>query len=102
VAPLIVWLWDAAGASGFARGVSGDEAGAREAARVRVASGSTGTAIVQAARLVDDPDAIDSHYVRFGSRWQASRTRAGTIRWREIAAGPASCLARVAQDDIGE
>jgi hypothetical protein len=86
---LIVWLWEATGASVFACGVS-DEVGAREAAGACLASGKAATAVVQSARLVDYPNALDAHYVRFGSCWQASRTRTGTIRWRESAGRPAS------------
>lgn len=85
---MIVWLWEATGDAGFACGVSGDEAGAREAAGACMVSGMATTAVVQSAKLVDYPDTLDAHYVRFGSRWQASRTRTGTIRWRESAVRP--------------
>lgn len=87
---MIVWLWEATGASGFACGVSGDQAGAREGAGACIASGKATTAVIQQAKLVDYPDTLDSHYVRFGSRWQASLTRTRKIRWREFAAQPAS------------
>lgn len=84
---MIVWLWEATGASVFACGVS-DEIGAREAAGACLASGKATTAVVQSAKLMDYPDALDAHYVRFGSRWQASLTRTGKIRWRESAGQP--------------
>lgn len=83
-----MWLWEATGAAGFACGVSGDEAGAQEAATARMSAGMAATAVVQPARLVDYPDALDAHYVRFGSPWQATRTRAGVIRWRKSAVPP--------------
>ena len=86
---LIVWLWEATGDSGFACGVSDNQAGAQEAAGACMASGNATTAVVQSARLVDSPDTLDPHYVRFGSRWQATVTRSGKIHWRESAAQPA-------------
>ena len=85
--PLFVWLWEATGDPGFACGVCDDQAGAQEAAGACMASGKATTAVVQLAKLVDDPDTLEPHYVRFGSRWQASLTRSGKIRWRE-SAGP--------------
>ncbi len=87
---MIVWLWEATGASGFACGVNGEQTGALEAAGACLASGKATTAVVQSAKLVDCPDALDPNYVRFGSRWQASLTRTGKIRWREFAAQPGS------------
>lgn len=84
---VIVWLWDAGGEIGAACGVSGDYASASEAAGACVASGMA-VALVQAAELVDGSDALDAHYARFGSRWQATRTREGAVRWRELAPLP--------------
>ena len=83
--PLFVWLWEATGDPGFACGVGDDQAGAQEAAGACISSGKATAAVVQLAKLVDDPDTLDPHYVRFGSRWQASLTRSGKIRWRESA-----------------
>jgi hypothetical protein len=87
---VIVWLWDAPGALTAARGVSSDHASARQAASDCLVSGKATVATVQAARLTDGPDALDPHYVRIGSRWQATRTRNGAVRWREHAAEPAT------------
>jgi hypothetical protein len=87
---VIFWLWDAPGTTTSTCGVSSDQADAREAAGTCVASGSAAVATVQAATLVSNPDAADPHYARFGPTWQATRTRNGEIRWRELAATAAS------------
>jgi len=87
---VIFWLWDAPGTTTSTCGVSSDQADAREAAGACVASGSAAAATVQAATLVSNPDAADPYYARFGPAWQATRTRNGEIRWRELAATAAS------------
>jgi hypothetical protein len=92
--PVIVWLWDALGPLSAARGVSGDYASARQAASDFLVSGSATVATLQAARLMDGPDALDPHYARFGHRWQAFRTCSGAVAWRELAAPPDACPTR--------
>ena len=81
---VIVWLWDAPGASCTARGVCGDHTRAQEAAGTCLASGQSLTATIQAAELVDHTNVLDPHYARFGCRWEANRAPGGEIRWREL------------------
>jgi hypothetical protein len=85
---MIVWLWDASGTPGTACGVSGDYDSAQRAADACLAAGDAAAATLQAARLTDRPDALDPRYVRFGPRWQATRTRSGAVHWTELAAHP--------------
>jgi len=87
---LIVWLWDAPGESSSARGVSDNQATAQEDAESLLISGQATSAVVQAARLIDDPHATEARYARFGSRWEGTRTRNGNLHWREQATQPSA------------
>jgi hypothetical protein len=82
---VIVWLWDAPGAACSACGISTDFAMAQEAVQACLAGGQANTALVEEAWLVTGTEVLDPYYQRLGRRWQARRSRDGTIRWHPAA-----------------
>jgi hypothetical protein len=78
---MIVYLWDAPGPARTARGISGDETAARQAAEACLLAGHARTARVEAAVAVLEAGTLESSYRRTGTGWQAQRRRNGPISW---------------------
>jgi hypothetical protein len=76
---VIVYLWDACGPGQF-RGVTDDEARARQAAEACLASGRASGAQVELAHLVTGFAALTSHYQRTGEGWR-TRDADGRVTW---------------------
>jgi hypothetical protein len=74
---VIVWLWDAGGG----RGVTDDQARARQAAETLIRAGRADAACVEKALLVTGMSALMSGYLRTGDGWTAQPRRDGLIRW---------------------
>lgn len=72
----MVFLWDA----GSGRGVTDDEARARQAAEACLRSGRASTEQVEPAQLVTGFAALTSHYQCTGEGWRA-RTAEGRVTW---------------------
>jgi hypothetical protein len=77
---VIVWLWDAPGRARTGRGVSGDEAAARQAAEACLATGEARAARVEQAQIVLEVATLACVYRRTGNGWRAQRG-GGSIRW---------------------
>jgi hypothetical protein len=82
---VIVWLWDAPGPARTGRGVSGDEAAARQAAEACLLAGEARTARVEAAVAVLGTETLGSGYRRTGRGWQARRG-GGRVAWERFTA----------------
>jgi hypothetical protein len=80
---VILWLWDAPGPRHTVRGVSDDEAAARQAAEACMLEVRARAARVEQAQVVLEATTLECVYRRTGSGWQARRDRAG-ITWKPI------------------
>jgi hypothetical protein len=78
---VIVWLWDASGPTRSGRGVTDDEARARQAAEAWIRSGHANTARVEKALARLGIESLTSDYVRTGHGWVAQHHRDGRIAW---------------------
>jgi len=81
---VIVWLWDA----GSGRGVTDDQARARQAAEMLIRTGRADAARVEKAHLVTGLSALTSGYMRTGHGWTAQLRRGGLIQWVPLPASP--------------
>jgi len=79
---VIVYLWEA----GSARGVTDDDARAREAAEEFLRSGAD-SAVIERAVTVMSINSLTSTYARVGQGWSA-RLHDGRIFWRRLDGEP--------------
>ena len=81
-----LWLWEASAPSPR-RGITDDEATARDVAESCITSGQASTARVEQARLVMNGWWMNSEYQRTGVGWSA-QLRNGKVTWKSLAPGP--------------
>ena len=85
---MIVWLWDASGSARVVRGVTDDEATARNAAETCLRSGQARSAAVEKAHAVLGIRSLASGYERTGDGWTAERRQDGRISWTPLPGSP--------------
>jgi hypothetical protein len=83
---VIVWLWEANGPTRSGRGVTDDEARARQAAEALVRGGHANAARVEKAFAALGIESLTSGYVRTGHGWAARRRSDGRIAWAPFSA----------------
>lgn len=82
--PVIVWLWDAPGPGRTARGVTGSQTRARQAAEAILTAGQATTAALEQAVLGLGAGSMTYGYQRTGQAWHA-RLSDGHITWTRSA-----------------
>jgi hypothetical protein len=83
---VIVWLWDATGPIRSSRGITDDEARARQAAEAWIQGGHANTARVEKALAALGIESLTSEYARTGHGWVARRRSDGRIAWVPLSA----------------
>jgi hypothetical protein len=78
---VIVWLWEASGPTRNGRGITDDEARARQAAEAWIRGGHTNAARVERALAALGVESLTSEYVRTGHGWVARSRDDGRIAW---------------------
>jgi hypothetical protein len=89
--PVIVWLWDASSPGRNARGVTDDDARARQAAEAWMGRSHASGARVEKALIVLASATLSPAYERTGEGW-AGEHRDGRITWTPFSV-PLSALA---------
>lgn len=83
---MIVWLWDAGGAVHSGRGITDDEARARQAAEAWLRDGHADCARVEMALTVLGAATLTFGYERTGEGWAATGHRDGQVTWMPFTA----------------
>jgi hypothetical protein len=86
--PVIVWLWDASGHARAGRGITDDEATARQAAEACMRGAQACSAVVEKAHAVLATESLTSGYARTGQGWTAECHRDGRISWTPFSRSP--------------
>jgi hypothetical protein len=83
---VIVWLWDAGGAVRSGRGITDEEARARQAAEAWLRDGTADSARIEMALTVLGAATLTFGYERTGEGWVAAGNRSGQITWTPLTA----------------
>lgn len=83
---MIVWLWDACGPARSGRGVTDDDARARQTAEACTRGSQASAARAESARTILASGTLTFAYERTGEGWAAQRHRDGRITWTAFTA----------------